>query len=205
MTGGTLAWGIAFAVLCILLGVIIGIPVGHWLERRRAARDAEDAAWRQTDAEWKGLADATPDPAPLPVQPVTLRTGPGKHRHPAGPRHAELPAAGYLPAPEPNPWRHLPVAARGTAPAGAGPWDGTMTLPAPVQSPPWETRPPEPQAEVLEPPTEVLEPTAADCLRPDALTDSAWTRNMAADMDRWIAEHIGATDSTLKQITGGAR
>ena len=181
MTGGTLAWGIAFAVLCILLGVIIGIPIGHWLERRHAARDAEDAAWRQTDAEWKGLADATPDPAPLPVQPVALHTP--KHRHPAGPRHAELPAAGYLPAPEPNPWA------------------AAMTLPAPVQSPPWETRPPEP-----EPRTEVLEPTAVlSPPVPDPLTDTAWTRDMVREMDRWIAEHIGATDSTLKQITGGTR
>jgi len=186
MTGGTLAWGIAFAVLCVVVGIMIGWPIGHWRGLRHAARDAEDAAWRQTDAEWKGLADATPHPAPLPVQPVALHAGPGRHRHPAGPRHAELPTAGYLAAPEPNPWA------------------ATMTLPAPVQSPPWEARPPEPEPEP-EPPTEVLEPTPADCLPPDALTDSAWTRNMAADMDRWIAEHIGATDSTLKQITGGAR
>jgi hypothetical protein len=99
--------------------------------------------------------------------------------------------------PEPDPWRYPPAAA-GYLPAPDGPWNGTITVPAPVQSPPWETRP-EP-----EPPAEVLEPTAADCLRPDALTDTGWTRQMAADMDAWIAEHITATDSTLKQITGGA-
>jgi hypothetical protein len=63
-----------------------------------------------------------------------------------------------------------------------------------VQSPPWETLPPEP-----EPQTEVLEPTAV--LAPDSCTDSAWTRRMAEDMDRWIAEHITATDDTLKAIT----
>jgi hypothetical protein len=190
VTGGTLALGCSFAALCILLGIMIGWPIGHWRGMRHAAEDAEDAEHAATIAEWKGLADATPDPAPLPVQPV-VRAGPGKHRHPAGPRHAELPAAGYLPA-EPSPWA------------------GTMTLPAPVQSPPWDpqapepppwwnrpphTRPPEP-----EPQTEVLEPTAV-LPPPDPLTESAWTRRMALDMDAWIAEHIGATDATLKAIT----
>jgi len=209
MTGGTLALGCSFAALCILLGIMIGWPIGHWRGMRHAARDAEDASWQQTDAEWKGLADATPDPAPLPVQPV-VRAGPGKHRHPAGPRHA-----GYLPA-------------------ETSPWAGTMTLPAPGQAPPWD-QPPDRMLhvqgvlradeaarikEALEPQTEVLEPTAADCRRPDTLTDTGWTRQearrLAEEMDRdiermeqdafgWIAERIGATDSTLKEITGGAR
>jgi hypothetical protein len=208
MTGGTLALGCSFAALCILLGVMIGWPVGHWRGMRHAAEDAEDARDAAVIAGWKGIADATPDPAPLPVKPVALHGGPGKHRHPAGPRHAELPAAGYLPA-------------------ETSPWAGTMTLPAPVQSPPWETLPPETvqlsgirSREVIpeyeEPQTEVLEPTAADCVRPDALTDTGWTRQEARrlvqEMDRdierieqdagaWIAERIGATDSTLKAIT----
>ncbi len=179
MSGGTLAWGCTAAALCVVVGILIGWPIGHWRGMRHAAEDAEDAAWRQTDAEWEGLADATPDPAPLPVQPVALHAGPGKHRNPPGPRHAALPAAGYLPAPE-LVW-----------------WDGKVTVPAPAQSPPWDIRPAEPQAEVLEP-TAVLPP-------PDPLTDSAFTRGMAADMDAWIAEHITATDSVLKEITGGAR
>ena len=154
---------------------------------------------------------------PGDFQPDAPRTGP-KHRHPAGPpRHAELPAAGYLPA-EPSPRA------------------ATMTQPAPAQSPPWDQPPdrmlhvqgilragdaarindtPEPEPEPG-PPTQVLEPTAADCLRPDALTDTGWTRQearrLAQEMDRdiermeqdmgaWLAEHIGATDSTLKAIT----
>jgi len=183
MTGGTLALGCSFAALCILLGIMIGWPIGHWRGMRHAARDAEDASWQQTDAEWKGLADATPDPAPLPVQPV-VRAGPGKHRHPAGPRHAESPAAAARPAPEPDPWRYL---AAPYAPS-AGPWNGAVTVPAPVQQPQ-----PEPQTEVLEP-TAVLPPPVPE-------TDTAWTRRMALDMDAWIAEHIGATDATLKAIT----
>jgi hypothetical protein len=49
----------------------------------------------------------------------------------------------------------------------------------------------------------VLEPTAVLPPVPDPRTDTAWTRDMVHEMDRWIAEHIGATDSTLKQITDG--
>jgi hypothetical protein len=177
MTGGTLAWGIAFGALCIVTGILIGWPVGHWRGLRHAAEDAADAATLLTVAGWKGLADedARPSPPWPPAPPQTPRAGPGKHRQSPGPRHAALPAAGRLPA-EPRRWA------------------GSITVPAPVQRPPWEARPPEP-----EPPTEVLEPTAV--LPPDPRTDSAWTRDMAADMDRWIAEHITATDSTLKEIT----
>jgi hypothetical protein len=191
MTGGTLALGCSFAALCILLGIMIGWPIGHWRGMRRAAEDAEDARDAAVIAGWGGLADPTPDPAPLPVQPVVTHAGPGRHRHPAGPRHA-----GYLPA-------------------ETSPWAGTMTLPAPVQSPPWETLPPETvqlsgirSREVIpeyeEPQTEVLEPTAV--LSPT--TDTGWTREMAAqlaDMERFMAKLIGGTDDTLKQITGGTR
>jgi hypothetical protein len=202
MTAGMLPWGVAAMALCIFLGALTCWPVAY---RRGWDHAAEEAEWQQTDARWKGLEKEADRPVPVrpaglpgiatpnippagpfsrpPAPPDTPRAGRGKHRHPAGPpQHAALPAAGYLPAPD-------------------GPWNGTITVPAPVQSPPWETRPePEP-----EPPAEVLEPTAADCLRPDALTDTGWTRQMAADMDAWIYEHITATDSTLKQITGGAR
>ena len=169
---GHLAWGITFAVFCVIGGMLIAGPIGYAHGRKRAAEDAEDARSAAVIDEWKGLPDEdTPSPPWPPAPPQAPRTGP-KHRHPAGPpRHAELPAAGYLPA-EP------------------GPWAATMTLPAPVQSPPWEQP---------EPPARVLEPTAV--LSPDSLTDTAWTRRMAEDMDRWIAEHIGATDSTLKAIT----
>jgi len=197
MTGGHLPWGVAWTALCILLGIMIGWPIGHSRGRRRAAEDARDDADAAVVAGWKDE-----DPRLAPVQPAGLpgiatlgipptagsappwpaappdppRPGPGKHRHPSGPpKHTALPAAGYLPA-EPSPWAR------------------TITVPAPVQRPPWET--PEPQTEVLEP-TAVLPP-------PDPRTDTAWTREMAADMDRWIAEHITATDSTLKEITGGA-
>ena len=174
MTGGELALGCTWTALCILLGALICCPIAYAYGRKRAAEDAEDAVTAATIDEWKGLPDEDARPAPpWPVPPAQApRTGPGKHRHPAGPpRHAGLPAAGYLPA-EPSPWA------------------ATMTLPAPVQVPPWEQ--PEPE-------TQVLEPTAV--LPPDSLTDTAWTRRMAADMDAWIAEHIGATDSTLKAIT----
>jgi hypothetical protein len=167
MSGGTLAWGITAAVLLIVTGIMIGWPVGHWRGRKHGI---EEAGWKQAEVHARRPAPVRPAP---PAE--TPRAGPGKHRHPAGPRHAELPAAGYLPA-EP------------------GPWGGTITVPAPVQAPPWETRPPEP---VLEP-TAVLPP-------PDPCTDSQFTRRMALDMDAWIAEHIGATDSVLKEITGGAR
>jgi hypothetical protein len=195
MTAGTLAWGCTAAALCVVFGMVIGYPIGH---RRGWDHATEEAEWQRTDARWKGLAEEAARPTPVrPAPPAeTPRTGPGKHRHPAGPRHAELPAAGYLPA-------------------ETSPWGGTITVPAPVQAPPWETRPPEP-----EPRTEVLEPTAADCLRPDGLTDTGWTRRMARemaqemdrdiermeqDMGAWIAERITATDPVLKEITGGAR
>jgi hypothetical protein len=174
MTPGLLPWGVAALALCAVTGFILGAWI--WYERgwNRGADEAEKEM--RADARWKGLPDTPARPAP-PAE--TPRTEPGRHRHPAGPRHAELPAAGYLPAPD-------------------GAWVGVMTLPAPVQAPPWDT-PPEP-----EPQTEVLEPTAV-LPRPDPLTDSAFTRRMALDMDAWIAEHISATDATLKAITGGAR
>jgi len=181
---GTIAWSITFAALCIITGIMIGWPLGDRHGQKRAAQDAQDDATAAVVAGWKELPDEDEDPAPPwpPAPADPLRAGPGKHRHPAGPpKHTALPVAGRLPA-EPSRWA------------------GQITVPAPVRRPPWETRPPEP-----EPPTEVLEPTAADCLRPDALTDTGWTRQMAADMDAWIAEHITATDSTLKEITGGAR
>jgi len=68
-------------------------------------------------------------------------------------------------------------------------------VPAPAQAPPWNLRPPGPQTEVLEPTAVLSAPP------PDPLTDSQFTRGMAADMDAWIREHIGATDSVLKEIT----
>ena len=180
MTGGTLAWGITFAALCVATGMTIGWPIGHARGLRHAAEDdAEAAYWTPDDDEWNRLADEPARPAPAwPAAPPEAPRG-GKHRNPSGPpRHAGLPVAGRLPAPEPDRWT------------------GTITvpapLPAPVQAPPWDTRPPEPEPEVLE-------PTAV--LSPDSLTDTAWTLRMAEDMDRWIAEHIGATDSTLKAIT----
>jgi hypothetical protein len=170
-----IAWGIASWVLCVATGMLIAWPVAYSRGLRHAAEDAEDAATAAVVAGWKSLPDE--DTAPAPAAP---HTGPGKHRHPAGPRHAALPVAGRLPA---EPRR----------------WTGTITVPAPGWQPPsWGTPPPEPQADVLEP-TAVLPPV------PDPRTDTAWTRDMAADMDRWIAEHITATDSTLKQITDGTR
>jgi hypothetical protein len=177
---GHLAWGIAFAVLCIATGISIGWSIGHSRGLKHAAEDAEDAATAATIAGWKGLPDEDDHPAPPwpPAPPDPPRAGPGKHRHPSGPpKHAALPAAGRLPA-EPSPWA------------------ATMTLPAPTGSPPWETPPPEPPTEVLEP-TAVLSPAAPD----DDITITTWTRQMTQDMDRWIAEHITATDSTLKEIT----
>lgn len=187
MTGGTLAWGIAFAVLCVAVGILIGWPVGHARGLKHAAEDAQDAADAAVVAGWKDLPDEDARPAPPwpPAPPQAPRDGPGKHRHPAGPRHAELPAAGYLPA-EPSPWA------------------ATMTLPAPVQAPPWDIPEPEPPTQVLEP-TAVISPT----------TETGWTREMAAqladmerfmaeqtaDTERYMAELISATDSTLKAIT----
>jgi hypothetical protein len=211
MTGGTLAWGIAFAALCIITGILIGWPVGHSRGLRHAAEDAADDATAAIVTGWKELPDEDDHPSPPwpPAPPDPPRAGPGKHRHPAGPPKHALPVAGYLPA-EPSRW------------------NGTITVPAPVQSPPWGPRPGETdmawvqrttaqtRAEIEaaaaevdrryglpEPPTEVLEPTAV-LPPPDTRTDTAWTREMAADMDRWIAEHITATDSTLKEITGGS-
>ena len=176
MTGGTIAGGITFAVLCVATGRTIGYPIGHARGLKHAAEDAENTRDAAIVTSWKDLTDedARPSP-PWPTAPPreTPRAEPGKHRHPAGPRHAALPAAGYLPAP--------------------GPWDGTITVPAPVQRPPWETPQPEPRTEVPEP-TAVLSPT----------TDTAWTREMAAqvaDMDRFITGLIGATDPVLKEIT----
>jgi len=179
MTAGTLAWGIAFGALCVVTGIMIGWPVGHWRGKKHGI---EEAGWQRTDARWKGLAEeaARPAPARPAPPPETPRAGPGRHRHPGGPpQHAALPVAGYLPAP-------------------GGPWDGTIAVPAPGQAPPWDLRPPGPQTEVLEPTAVLSAPP------PDPLTDSQFTRGMAADMDAWIAEHIGATDSVLKEITGGA-
>ena len=184
MTAGTLAWGIAFGALCVVTGIMIGWPVGHWRGKKHGI---EEAGWQRTDARWKGLADAAARPAPVrpAPPPETPRAGPGKHRHPGGPpQHAALPAA-------------LPVA--GYLPAPGGPWDGTIAVPAPAQAPPWNLRPPGPQTEVLEPTAVLSAPP------PDPLTDSQFTRRMALDMDAWIAENIGATDSVLKEITGGAR
>jgi hypothetical protein len=174
MTGGTLAWGITALAAALIGGLLAGMWIGYERGYDQGAEDAEQEM--RDDARWKGLADTPARPAPAPAPPPAPRTGPGKHRHPAGPRHAALPVAGYLPA-EPRRWA------------------GTITVPAPVQQPPWDTRPPEPQTEVLEP-TAVLSPPV-----PDTRTDSAWTRDMARDMDAWIREHIGATDATLKEIT----
>ena len=208
MTGGTIAWGITFAVLCVATGITIGYQIGHARGLRHAAEDAENARDAAVVASWKDLPDEDTRPAPPwpPAPPQASRDGPGKHRHPAGPRHAGLPVAGRLPA-EPSPWAV------------------TMTLPAPVGSPPWEQAPDRmlqvqgtlrAGEDAPEPPTEVLEPTPADCLRPDTMTDTGWTRQMARqlaqemdadiermvqDTDRWIAEHVTATDPVLKAIT----
>ena len=129
MTGGTLAWGIAFGALCVITGILIGWPIGHARGLRHAAEDAEDAVTAAIVADWKGLPDEDARPAP-----------------------------------------------------------------------PWPPAPPEPPTEVLEP-TAVLSPPGLD----DDITITTWTRQMIADMDQFIAERITATDSTLKEITGGAR
>jgi hypothetical protein len=181
----TLAWGCTAAALCVIVGILIGWPIGH---RRGWDHATEEAAWQRTEEA------ARPVPARAPAPPAeTPRTGPGKHRHPAGPpKHAALPVAGYLPAPD-------------------GPWGGTITMPA--QAPPWD-RPPDRilhvrgvlRADEAARIKEVLEPTAVlSAPPPDPCTDSQFTRRMALDMDQWIREHIGATDSVLKEITGGAR
>jgi len=188
MTGGTLAWGGAFAALCAVAGLLAGWPAGY---RRGLRHAAEEAEWQRTDRRWKGLADAADRPAPVrpPVPAQAPRAGPGRHRHPGGPpQHTALPVAGYLPAPD------------------SGPWDGTITLPAPVQSLAWAEVPAsgpggtctitlDSAGPVLEP-TAVLPPPV-----PDPRTDSQWTREMAQDMTRWIAENITATDPVLKAIT----
>jgi len=179
VTAGTLAWGCTAAALCVVVGMLIGWPIGYGRGWDHATEEAE---WQRTDARWKGLSEEAARPVPVrpAAPPETPHAGSGKHRHPAGPRHAALPAAlpvaGYLPAPD-------------------GPWDGTITVPAPAQQPPWDHRAPEPQTEVLEPTAVLTAPP------PDPLSDSQFTRGMAADMDAWIREHIGAADSILKEIT----
>jgi hypothetical protein len=186
MTGTTIAWGIAALALCAIAGLLLGMWIGYGRGWDHATEEAE---WQQADARWDELAEKAARPVPVrppvPARPPAPAQAPpagpgGRHRHPAGPRHAGLPAAGYLSA-EP------------------GPWGGTITVPAPAQQPPWDAPPPEPQTEVLEP-TAVLPGPA-----PDPLTDSQFTRRMAEETDRFIKEIIGATDSTLKQITGGTR
>jgi hypothetical protein len=182
MTGGTLAWGIAFAALCFLLGMMTGWPLGHWRGLRHAAEDAEDAADAAIVAGWKGLPDedARPSPPWPPAPPQAPRAGPGKHRHPPGPRHAALPAAGYLPA-EPSRWA------------------GQITVPAPVQRPPWDARPPEP-------PTEVLEPTAVlPGPVPDPLTDTGAFQLKLAEFQAYMDGLMKRSEADLKEITGGAR
>ncbi len=176
MTGGMLAWGIAVMALCAIAALLVGMWIGYG---RGWDHATEEASWKEQDARWKRTEDAAARPAPVRPAPAaeTPRPGPGKHRHPAGPpKHTALPVAGYLPAPD-------------------GPWDGTITVPAPAQAPPWYLRPPEPQTEVLEPTAVLSAPP------PDPCTDSQFTRRMAEDMDAWIAENIGATDSVLKEIT----
>lgn len=44
----------------------------------------------------------------------------------------------------------------------------------------------------------VLEPT--EVIGPD-WSVTAWTQAQAEEMDRWLAEHIGRTDDTLREIT----
>jgi hypothetical protein len=135
MTGGTLAWGITALAAALIGGLLAGMWIGYERCYDQGAEDAEQEM--RDDARWKGLADTPARPAPAPAPPPAPRTGPGKHRHPAGPRHAALPA-------EP------------------GRWAGTITVPAPVQQPPRDTRPPEPEP-VLEP-TAVLSPPVPDPL-----------------------------------------
>lgn len=209
MTGGTLALGVTFAALCILLGGMTCWPVAYRRGLKHAAEDAENTRDAAVVASWKDLPDEDTRPAPpwpaAPPQQQAPRDGPGKHRHPAGPpRHAPRPPAPQEPHPA------LPVAGYLPAP---GPWDGTITVRAYGQAPPWETPPPPPPPE---PQTQVLEPTPADCRRPDTMTDTGWTRQMArqlaqemdADIERmaqetdaWIAAHVTATDPVLKEIT----
>jgi hypothetical protein len=166
-------WGI----IAIALAAIAGLLAGIWIGYERGLRHAEEEAeWQREDARWK-------KPADTPAPPETPHAGPGKHRHPPGPRHAA-----------PPPRTALPVA--GHLPAADGPWNATLIMPAPVQQAPWYAPPPEPQ-------TEVLEPTAV-LPGPVPVTDTGWTREMAAqvaDMDRFMARLIGATDATLKEIT----
>lgn len=179
------AWGWVALAACTIAALLLGMWIGYG---RGFDHGTEEGDWQREDARWKGLAEEARRPVPVrpPVPaPEPQRDGPGKHRHPAGARHAALPVAGYLAAPV------------------DGLWGGTITMAAPVQRPPWETPEPEPAPEPEpEPQTEVLEPTAVHPpAAPDPCTDSAWTKRMADDMDRWIAEHIGATDNVLKEIT----
>jgi len=187
VTGSTLAWGCAALALCAIAALLVGMWLGYG---RGWVHATEEASWKEQDARWKRAEDAAARPAPVRPAPAaeTPRPGPGKHRHPAGPpKHTALPVAGYLPAPD-------------------GPWDGTITVPAPAQAPPWAEIPaygPGGTCTItLDSAGPVLEPTAADCVPPpDPCTDSQFTRRMALDMDAWIAENIGATDSVLKEIT----
>jgi hypothetical protein len=174
MTGGTLAWGITALAAALIGGLLAGMWIGYGRGWDHATEEAE---WQREDARWKGLADTPARPAPAPAPPPAPRTGPGKHRHPAGPRHAALPVAGYLPA---EPSRRA----------------GQITVPAPVQQPPWDIRPPEPQ-------TEVLEPTAVLPGPPE--TDTAWTRRKCAELQEYIDGLMERSESSLKEITGGAR
>ncbi len=202
MTGPTPPWGWVLLAVCAIAALLAGMWIGY--ERgfgHGEENAAEEASWKEQDARWKRDEAALARPAPVrPAPPPRApRAGPGKHRHPGGPpQHAALPVAGYLPAPD-------------------GPWDGTITVNAPAQAPPWagpdapayrpdqllRARPggPDPTGPMTdwEP---VLEPTAVlSAPPPDPCTDSQFTRRMALDMDQWIREHITATDSVLKQIT----
>lgn len=166
MTGGTLAWGCAALALCFIAGLLAGMWIGYG---RGFGHGTEEAGWQHDEAAARRPAPATP-----PAPPQAPRPGPGKHRHPAGPRHAALPVAGYLPAPD-----------------GTGPWDGTITMPAPAQAlPPWDTRPPEP---------EVLEPTAVLPGQPE--TDTAWTRRRCAELQAYMDQLMEQSEPVLKELT----
>lgn len=180
MTGITIAWGAGFAALCAGLGTLAGWPLGY---RRGHAHAEEEARWREQDRRWKrAQAEAA---RPVPVRPPVPERG-GRHRHPGGePRHAALPTAGYLPAPEP------------------GPRNGTITMPA--QPPPWDLMPPAPEparwpAAGPEPePEPVLEPTAVLPGQPE--TDTAWSRRQAADLQAYMDALMERSETYLKAIT----
>jgi hypothetical protein len=163
---------IAWGIIALALAASFGLLTGHWIGYERGYdRCARD------EAEWKRKA-TRPAPARAPAPPETPHAGPGKHRHPPGPRHAApparpaLPVAGYLPAPD-----------------GAGPWDGTITMPA--QQPPWYPRPEEPEP--------VLEPTAVLPGPPE--TDTAWTRRRCAELQAYMDELIEQSEPYLKELT----